>query len=158
MFKTLYQRSILTIAFLGMLGLVVMTSMQVVARYVFQASMFWPEEMARSLLIVMTFVLAGESYRRGELVSATFFAAAFGPAVAAIFEIVSLLFSIALMVVLVYLGVEYAWMNNTQLLAAMQIPAGWIYAAVPVGCLLLLGQLLAAIWVRLRSLANRRGV
>lgn len=155
MISHFYHRIILTVAFVSMFGLVVLTCMQVIARYFFSASMFWPEELARAILIVMTFLLAGESYRRGELISAKFFCEAFGSTAAKVFELLSLMFSIALMAVLIYLGFEYSMMNSTQVLAALQVPVGWIYFSVPLGCLLLLGQLSIVFVARLRSFSGR---
>jgi TRAP-type C4-dicarboxylate transport system permease small subunit len=52
-----------------MLVIVVVMSVQVVMRYVFNASLIWAEELCRYLMVIMTFLLVGLAFQRGELVA-----------------------------------------------------------------------------------------
>lgn len=50
-------------------SIVIIMVVQVIARYVFNSSLIWAEELCRYLLIWMTFLLLGMSYRSGGLIA-----------------------------------------------------------------------------------------
>ncbi len=56
-----------------MSAIVVVMVVQVFWRYVLNSSTIWAEEMCRYLLILMTFLLIGPAFERGEMVSVQFF-------------------------------------------------------------------------------------
>src|SRR5688572_14149374 len=64
-----YFRLIEFIAGTTMALLLIVMVAQVVARYLFSASLIWAEEFCRYVLIWQTFILLGVAYRRGEFVA-----------------------------------------------------------------------------------------
>lgn len=144
----LYRGYISAVSLIGMIGIVVLTALQVVSRYAFQASLFWPDEAARFLLIALTFLLAGASYMRGEMIGVSFFATLFGGRVALVLAVLAQILTAALLVVLIWFGWMFAEMNAMQRAAALQISVYWIYLAVPVGLAILLCHVLASLVAR----------
>jgi TRAP-type C4-dicarboxylate transport system permease small subunit len=53
----------------AMLIIVVVMAVQVLMRYVFNASLIWAEELCRYLMVMITFVMVGLAFQRGELVA-----------------------------------------------------------------------------------------
>lgn len=144
----LYRGYISAVSLVSMVGIVALTALQVVSRYAFQSSLFWPDEAARILLIALTFLLAGASYMRGEMIGVGFFAALFGGRVALVFAVLAQGLTAALLVVLIWFGWKFAEMNAMQHAAALQISVYWIYLAVPVGLAILLCHVLASLAAR----------
>lgn len=64
-----YFAAIRFLAGATMLSIVVIMTAQVIARYVFNASLIWAEELCRYILIWLTFLFIGMAYGRGELVA-----------------------------------------------------------------------------------------
>lgn len=118
-------------------GIVALTAVQVVYRYLLGSSLFWPDEAARALLIALTFLLAGASYHRGEMVAVDIAIRSLGPRWARAVRAVSLLLVLALLAALVWYGFVFAEFNAVQTTAALQVSVFWIYLTVPIGCLIL---------------------
>ena len=53
----------------------------------------------------------------------------------------SLVILFVLFVALMIEGIDYAWRTRFQASAALQISMGWVYAGMPIGCLLMLVHL-----------------
>ena len=135
-FKTLfdiYWKVTSAFAFACMPGIVILTALQVVSRYALQSALFWPEEAARVLLILITFIVAGLSYSRGEMIGVTLFTSILSRRLAAIIAILVHVFVLALLVLLIKYGWTFAQMNSIQKAAALRISMFWVYLAVPVG-------------------------
>ena len=109
----------------------------VLIRYLTNASIPWSEEVARHMMIWLTFLGAGPVLRAGahiaveNLQDALPRPAAIGVRVA-VAACLLVFFSI-----MVWFGAAYVLRTTTQLTAATQIPFAWIYAAIPAGGVLL---------------------
>mgnify|MGYP003633273763 CR=1 FL=1 len=68
-FVRAYERVMRFAAGSMMATIVIVMITQVTARYVFNSSLIWAEELCRYILIWMTFLLLGLSYQRGEFIS-----------------------------------------------------------------------------------------
>jgi TRAP-type C4-dicarboxylate transport system permease small subunit len=104
---------------------------QVIARYVLNHSLFWSEELARYLLVWLTFLGASVAYHRGV-----------HPGVDVIFTRLSFrwqqgarvgihLVSLFLFGVMVVKGVSFAWFVRLQISPALSLPKWVIMAIVP---------------------------
>lgn len=129
----------LSIALLLILAEVVV---EVGARYIFLAPIPWGAEVSQTLLVWITFLGSAAAMRRGEHM-------AVGLVVEAIrserlLKAVSLLGDAALLAFL-FIGTWAGWqvVNRTWGLktTTLQIPAGILYLAFPVGCLLMIAAM-----------------
>ncbi|SED61714.1 TRAP transporter small permease [Rhodobacter sp. 24-YEA-8] len=154
---SLYRKVIGAFAFACMVGIVLLTALQVVSRYALQSALFWPEEAARFLLILITFIVAGLSYDRGEMIGVTIFTQRFSRRIALVFSVLVHLSMLTLLGLLIWYGWQFAQMNAVQKAAALRIPMQWIYMAVPVGFAILACHVLGNLLCTLRELARPKG-
>ncbi len=148
--------------------LVIMVA-QVVARYVFNDSLIWAEELCRYLLIWITFLFIGLAYERGELVTIDAFTMQLPPKGR---------FALRLFIAVPCLA--FLWLMTTNSISffgrfTMQtIPAAdfiwqalglgdaahvsilWVYYSVTIGCVLLILHILASLVVEGRMLFFER--
>ncbi|MEX0922471.1 MAG: TRAP transporter small permease [Rhodovibrionaceae bacterium] len=119
----------------GVLLLAANTSANVIARFIFQSSIFFTEELNRILIVLITF--AGISYaaRQGRHIrmSAIFDTLPFKSRKALM--IVIAIVTATAMFALCYFSISYIGKVKTsgRVLSSLQIPVWWIYVWVPVG-------------------------
>ncbi|MBD0415085.1 TRAP transporter small permease [Oryzicola mucosus] len=145
-----YANAIKFIAGSSMLVIVVIMIVQVAARYLFNASLIWAEELCRYILIWQTFLLIGFAYHQGELVALDMLGKRVNPYVKLLIRfIVSAPVCVFLYFIIVsgwnnavrFTGqsipaVDFIWTSLTG--APAGLPVFWVYVAVPVGCSVLL--------------------
>ena len=145
-----YERVIKLLAGGSMAVIVTVMVVQVIARYVFNASLIWAEELCRYILIWQTFLFVGYAYHRGELVILDLFSAHVSPRVyMAIRYLTAIPISVFLYMIIVA-GWNHASRFARQMIPALDfiwtsltgnelhVPVFWVYVAVPVGCTILL--------------------
>jgi len=149
--------------------LLVVMVMQVVARYAFNSSFIWAEELCRYLLIWVSFLGCGMAYARGELATVGLLGDALPPRASAALAVFANLCVGGLLVALMIYGWRYAERVGSRPIPALGFlfddlfgPAAptapglfWVYLAVPAGMALLLLHVLARTCVRLADLADR---
>lgn len=151
----LYERIIRLLAGLSTGTIVVVMVVQVIARYVFNSSLIWAEELCRYVLIWQTFLFIGYGYHQGELVVLDLFSAKTSPR---LYLAIRLLTAIPITIFLYFIinaGISHALRYSAQIIPAfdfiwmsltgdeLKVPIFWIYVAVPVGCAILLVHFLA---------------
>ena len=130
---------------LTMGGMVLFTSVQIIARVFFQA-LSWSEEVTRYLLIWSTFIGTGCVYKRGGHINVTFIQDLFkGNAKKYVRMLVHLLCA-AFFAITVYFGVKYMGKQGSQLSAALRIPMKLMYMAIPLGCGIMLLHAVSALF------------
>ena len=111
-------------------------------RYLSNFSITWAEEVARYLMIWMTFLGAGLSLRIGGHVAITnlhdFLSIRLQRALRALIGLLLICFFVAMM----WIGYEYMMRMGRQLTPATRIPFSYIYAAMPIGFVLMIVHLL----------------
>lgn len=121
--------------------LVVMSSViftQVVFRYALAAPLPWSEELARYLMMWLTFLGAGLAVRKKALLGMEVLVRALPKVLNRIaVGLVFLIQSVFLIVVLIY-GVKMTIITSRQLSPAMLIQMSWPYLSIPVGAALML--------------------
>ncbi len=112
---------------------------QVAARYVFNNSLYWSEELILYSLISMSFLAASMGVRHSAHISVEAVFAFVGPRTARVLKFVSAVLGMVFSGALAY----YGWLlfSNTndmgQLSPAMQIPVAYIYLSIPVSAVLM---------------------
>ena len=141
-------------------AMVVIVFANVCMRYVLGTSVIWSEEVARHLMIWLTFLGSGMALRSGAQIGIDTLQDALPARQARWLRMAITLGMLALFVLLAWFGADYAWRARFQMAAALEIPMSWIYLGMPVGCLLLAVHLLfiARRYVTERSFVAGDGV
>lgn len=164
-----YERTLRALAGGSMALVVIVMLVQVAARYVFNASLIWAEELCRYVLIWQTFLFVSVAFQRGELVAVEFLAMLLPARMVLVLRTLVTLPVIAFLVLMVQNGYVYAarfdkqtipaidfiWMSITGRAAGLTVV--WIYISVSVGLLLLLLHMLASLFVDWRGFHDGSG-
>lgn len=137
-----YIQSLISI--MGIIMTMVVAS-QVFSRYVLNHSLFWSEELARIILIWLTFFGSTVAYYHG-----------LHPGVDTVFrrlpgnfkqvvELISHLAGMVLFTVMVVWGAKFAWFVRLQITPALNLPKWFVMAVVPVCGIIFLIHALAGI-------------
>lgn len=109
----------------------------VLLRYLTNQSITWAEEVARHLMIWLTFLGAGPVLRHGGHVALENVQAALPRHLAVLLRATVALLMLAFFLFLLWFGWRYAQRTMVQTTAATGIPFGFVYASMPVGAALL---------------------
>lgn len=131
------------------LGMVVVVAAQVFCRYVLNHSLFWSEELARYLLVWLTFLGATVAYHRGVHPSIDMLHTRVGPAAARAMTVAGYLAALLFFGVLTVYGLQFAHFVRAQISPALQIPKWTVMVILPVSgtilCLHTVERLIAAL-------------
>ena len=130
----------LLIALLAAMVLIVFAN--VVMRYLLDTSVIWSEEVARHLMIWMTFAGSGLALRTGAQLGIDTLQRALSPRAARMLRIALAAGMLLLFVLLAWYGVDYALRTRLQTSAALGISMMYVYIGMPVGCALMATHLL----------------
>jgi C4-dicarboxylate transporter DctQ subunit len=133
----------------GVYAMTAVLVLQVFCRYALDASLSWSEELSRYLMIWTAMLGAAAVLDETDFVSFRWIVNLLGPAQQRAVRVLTILSSIAFLCIMVYVGTKLAIHNMKQLSPALYMPIGWVYAALPAGCLLIAVRLAA-------ELLNRR--
>ncbi len=126
----------LSLAFFA--GMCVLLLLQLASRYVFNRPLLFTEEFSRFCYVWIAFLGLAIGHRRdrNDHIRVDLFAA-FMPAGAkrAANVLISLL-AVVLLAYLTYWGIEYLAFNEYSVAASVNFPLVYVYAALPVGCVL----------------------
>jgi TRAP-type C4-dicarboxylate transport system permease small subunit len=170
----LYLRAIEGVAGATMALILVVMVAQVIARYVFSASLIWAEELCRYVLIWQTFLLLGIAYRRGEFVAVDIVPLMLTRRVRLVLKTVMAVPILIFLTIIIVYGWRYAEVVQRQTIPALDfiwtsltgrnldISVRWVYVSVSVGSALLGLHVIADLvegWLALRhrdAPTNRR--
>jgi TRAP-type C4-dicarboxylate transport system permease small subunit len=113
---------------MAMAGIV---AVQVLFRYGFNHSLFWSEELARILLVWLTFFGATVAYFHGAHPGVDGLVKRLPPGGRFMAAVVSHLAALALFSIMVWYGASFAWFVRLQITPALGWPKWVIMAAVP---------------------------
>ncbi len=127
----------------------------VVLRYATSHSIEWAEEVARYLMVWLTFLGAGPVLRYGGHIAVENLQDSLPPRAAVALRAVIAALLFAFFGFMVWFGVLYVERAQFQMTPTTQISMGWVYAAMPVGGLLLMLHfaLVLKTYLRTRSFA-----
>lgn len=139
--------------FLWMLGLsmAVLVAVQVFCRYALNGSLFWSEELARYMLIWLTFLGATVAYHRSAHPGVDVFVRRLPkPGQKLCLTVVHLL-TAGIALVMVVAGSQFAWFVRLQISPALGIPKWVIVAVIPASGFVLLLHSLRKIFAGLQE-------
>ena len=140
-------------ALIGLLAaMAVIVFANVALRYLTDQSIEWAEEVARHLMIWLTFIGAGPVLRYGGHIAVDNLQDGLPRAAAVALRMLIALLLLGFFAFMVWYGVLYVMRSQGQTTAATQISFAWVYAAMPIG-----GVLLMAHWLLIvRGYLNER--
>ena len=116
----------------------------VVARYIFNLSFIWAEELSQYLMVWVTFLGAGLAFTQGRHVAMDLVHDLLPAAPRAALRWFVLVLTLAFLTATAVLGVQFALFAWDQETPAMNIPFGVPYLAVPIGALLFIAHIVLA--------------
>jgi TRAP-type C4-dicarboxylate transport system permease small subunit len=157
-FSRAYAGLVVILACVMMLLIVSIMGVQVFYRYVLNDSLIWAEEICRYLLVLMTFLLIGAAFERGEMVCLQFLTGRLTiRARLAIMLPMHLLMTVFLLT-LAYYGYGFAKLNSQFTVPAIDfigsallgrevnlaVSMYWMYMLVPAACVILSAHLVVS--------------
>ena len=127
------------------------TFIQVVARYLFESSLVYSEELSRYLFVWTVFLGLPVVAKRGGHMAVTALSGRLKGAAARTMSIAAYLVGIAFMATMIVQGVEMVQRTSQQLSPAMEISMSWVYLAIPIGCLFMMLQMVSDLCALLRK-------
>jgi TRAP-type C4-dicarboxylate transport system permease small subunit len=137
-----YLTTVKFLAITGIAALALIAALQVFYRYVLDDSLFWSEELMRSLMVWVAFLTAGVTYSRGEMLGMHFVLDIVPAAVRHWLELAGRLLTVLFLLVVAWYGLDFMLRTSEQESVALEISVAWIHASIPVGCLLLAAHVL----------------
>ena len=118
------------VVFAAMAALIGVITLQIVSR-VFFTAVGWTEEVARFLLVWITFLAATLAFRRGRHIAVTFVVDALPGLPRRLARIAALLVSLCFLLALITIGWEYMQVQSFQKSASLRLSMTWVYAVIP---------------------------
>lgn len=115
----------------------VVVFLQVLFRYLLRQPLFWSEELPRYLLIWMSFLAAALAQKNEAHINITLCLAPLSARARQLLKIVTDLIVLAFLWVLIYSGGLVTSITAQHRSTALQLPMGLVYAALPVGAILM---------------------
>jgi TRAP-type C4-dicarboxylate transport system permease small subunit len=139
------------------LGMALLVAVQVFFRYALNNSIFWSEELARFLLVWLTFLGASVVYFRGAHASVDFLYKRAGLGSRRVMNILVHLFSLAFFLVMAVYGWQFAHFIRLQVSAALNLPKWIPHSIIPLSGAILALHSLNFLWRELKGGANDGG-
>jgi len=130
------------ILFLLMCALIICVFAQVLFRFVVEQPLAWTEELARFILVWLTFLGAAYAMSLKAHVSIDFFVKKLPSSLYKASLVLSTLISIAFFYILVTEGYSMTTRTMGQLSPVLEIPMGIIYAVIPISGIILIVNIL----------------
>jgi len=116
----------------------VVVAVQVFCRYVLNQSLFWSEELARYLLVWLSFLGASVAYRRQAHPGIDVLYAKLPAAWQRITATAVHLASLSLFAVMIFFGYRFAYFVRLQISPALYLPKWIVFSIIPIsGCILM---------------------
>jgi len=137
------------------MGIALVVFLQVVFRYLLRQPLYWSEELPRYLLIWMSFLAAGLAQKSESHINITLCLTWLPRRAQRWIHLAANLVILAFLGILVYSGTLVTRITAYHRSTALQLPMGLVYAAVPVGALLMMLYLALQILQELQALRTR---
>lgn len=124
------------VVFAGMVALIGVITLQIVSRVMFSA-VGWTEEVARFLLVWITFLAGTLAFQRGRHIAVTFAVDALSGRLRQVARIAATLAVLAFMVALVVIGYRYMQVQSFQKSASLRLSMTYVYAVIPLSAALM---------------------
>ena len=121
-----------------LLAMTVTVVLQVVCRYLLGAALTWSEEFARYGLVWITFLGAGIALKRRAHMGVLAIVEMFSPGIRKGVQVFTVFAVMVFLFIATLKGTELAVFNMKQFSPAMGLPMGYVYLAIPMGCLVMI--------------------
>ncbi|WP_249977475.1 TRAP transporter small permease [Vreelandella olivaria] len=118
------------VVFAGMAALIGVITLQIVSRVLFSA-VGWTEEVARFLLVWITFLAGTLAFQRGRHIAVTFAVDALPLRLRSLARFAALAVVLAFMITLIVIGYRYMQVQSFQKSAALRLSMTYVYAVIP---------------------------
>lgn len=116
--------------------MVLLVFLQILMREVLNYSFSWTEEVARYLLVWVSFIASGFAYQYGAHISIEVFVKKLNKNFFQIMKVIVALLCIIFAIILIVTGIELASQNALNKSPALHLPMGIVYLAIPIGAFL----------------------
>ncbi|MCW0232761.1 MAG: TRAP transporter small permease [Ferrovibrio sp.] len=138
------------IAFIIFWSLAAVVFLQFFTRYVLNDSMAWTEEIARYLLIWVTFVGGAIAIRRGTHIGVEVMLHFLPPGPVRVFRLVIDVISVGFIALLCWFAIQITERMQIQTMMVIDVPMSVVYGGVTFGCFLMLFRSLGMFWANAR--------
>ncbi len=126
------------VVFIGMAALTAVITLQIVSR-VFFTPVAWTEEVARFLLIWITFLGAALAWQQGRHLAVSLLRDSLPNGSRRIVTGAAILVSLAFMVALTVIGIRYMNVQSFQKSPSLRLSMSYVYAVMPIAAALMAG-------------------
>ncbi|MGM0782911.1 MAG: TRAP transporter small permease [Pseudomonadota bacterium] len=127
--------------FAAMAALIAVITLQIVSR-VFFSAVGWTEEVARFLLVWITFLAATLAFQRGRHIAVTFVVDALPARLQRAARVLAVLAGLAFLIALAVIGQRYMQAQSFQKSASLRLSMTWVYAVIPLSAVVMSGYAL----------------
>lgn len=119
--------------------MVVVIFLQVIARYVFNNSLSWTEELARFMFVWISWIGISFGEKKGEHITITLVKDKLKGKARLIFLVIRSVLTLAILIVLLIKGIDVTGKiyNMASTTAALHMPKWIMYSSVPISCFLM---------------------
>lgn len=152
-FQTINQLTkFFTIFFLSVVT--VLVPIEVFLRYLFGKSLYVTEELTRYLMVWVVFLASSLAIREEAHISIGILVNRFRGRARTWFNFVAHALLIFFLVFLMIEGIIILPFQIDQIIPSLEIPIFWFYLAIPVGCGLMILNLLPKVWENLKTISD----
>ena len=130
--------------------------LQVVARYVFNHALHWPEELGRFLFAWIVFLAIVSVMRSDEMLSLELLYRWIPKKIGQILKLIVSIACFGFLLIILKGGFELMIRQSSQISIALEIPMWIVYIIIPIGTLLMAVSLLIKIVAQIRELFAHR--
>lgn len=135
-------------------SMTILVAVQVFCRYVLNDSLFWSEELSRFFLVWLTFLGASCAYYRKVNPGVDFLYAKMPTLLKKISAVLTHLVSMAVFLVMIIYGYQFAYFIRLQISPALQIPKWIVLSIIPVSGAILLFHAVTFLIAELKGESN----
>ena len=138
------------------LSMALVVAMQVFFRYALNHSLFWSEELARFMLVWLSFLGASTAYKRSLHPGVDILTSRLSPSLRNVCSHLVHVVSLALFVVMIIYGAQFAYFIRAQISPALYLPKWTVFAIIPASGVILAIHCLAFMGAAYRDHARDR--
>lgn len=156
--RRLYDRIITVVGIVLMTTIVTVMGVQVFFRYVLNDSLIWAEEFSSYMLVMISFLLLGAAFQRGEMMNIEILVGRLSPRMRAALNVPVYLAVTVFLLFLSYYSYQFALLNKTASIPALDfivssitgqtrtvvVSRFWLYLMIPLGLVILSLHLVVA--------------
>lgn len=121
----------------GIGAILIVGTVQVIARYVLESSLFWSEEFLRYVMLWVVAIGAGISFSRGQFLGMRLLVEKLPPALRRAADVTSALLILFFLGFVIWFGFRLSWGTRLQSATALNVSMFWVHVSIVAGAVLL---------------------